>query len=103
MITAAFIILFVGYAFIIWQMRQSYEKQLRFVLADNEQLRDRLFAKHQMPPSGVNLTEAYVERKEQQRQQQHDPRKRQGPVEAFAATMAEKDLRQQHGPHRMAS
>lgn len=87
----------------IWQICRVYEGRLRELRADNKELRDRLFAKHQMPPSGVNLTEAYVERKEQQRQQQHDPRKRQGPVEAFAATMAEKDLRQQHGPHRMAS
>lgn len=72
------LVLLVAGAAIWWQRRLTLDERAHFntllahrdaeidrVLADNKDLRDRVFTKHHMPPAGVNVQAAYEQRVEE--------------------------------------
>lgn len=78
----------------VWRIHEAYKYTIDGLRADNKDLRDRLFQKNALPPSGVDLTEKYEERQERIRTQQGEPsqtKRPKGPIEKFTAKMAEKD------------
>lgn len=76
--------------------RNVYERQISRVDADNKDLRDRLFQSKAMPPSDVDLTEVYEERKKNEREHKersggkHLPP---GPLERVVEKWKNKDLK----------
>lgn len=74
----------------------AYERAIERLYADNKDLRDRLFGSKAMPPSDVDLTEVYEERKLKDREHkektkgQHIPP---GPLERQVEKWKEKDLK----------
>lgn len=68
----------------VWMIHKSYSLTVEGLRADNKDLRDRLFQKNNIPPSGVDLTEKYEERQERERERRNDPnpqKKALGPIE----------------------
>jgi hypothetical protein len=76
-------------------IHRAYRHTIDGLRADNKDLRDRLFQKNALPPSGVDLTEKYEQRQERLNTQQQEPQrgKKLGPIEKFEADMREKDHR----------
>ena len=78
-------------------IHRAYVHTIDGLRADNKDLRDRLFQKNALPPSGVDLTEKYEARQERINAGQQDPqrgKKPLGPIEKLEAGWAEKDRRQ---------
>lgn len=76
----------------------AYEKAIDRLYADNKDLRDRMYQSKAQPPSGVDLTQAYEERKEIAREQkakdENSGKKRiAGPLERIVDKWKEKDLK----------
>lgn len=74
----------------------AYEREIERIYGDNKDLRDRLFGSKAMPPSSVDLTEVYEERKKNDRE--HKERTKgnalpPGPLERLEAKWKEKDLK----------
>lgn len=78
----------------VWSIHRAYRHTIDGLRADNKDLRDRLFQKNALPPSGVDLTEKYEQRQERVAAQQQEPqrgKKPLGPIEKLAAGWTEKD------------
>lgn len=78
----------------VWMIHHAYKKQIEGLWADNKDLRDRLFQKNNIPPSGVDLTEKYVARQEAEQARRNDPnpqKKQLGPIEQLASKWAADD------------
>lgn len=54
-------------------IHRAYRHTIDGLRADNKDLRDRLFQKNALPPSGVDLTEKYEQRQERLNVQRDDP------------------------------
>lgn len=62
--------------------------------ADNKDLKDRLFQKNALPPSGVDLTEKYEEKQERERirrEDQNPPQRPKGPLQQLTKRWTESD------------
>lgn len=78
----------------VWRIHEAYRCTIDGLRADNKDLRDRLFQKNALPPSGVDLTEKYEERQERIKQQQGEPnqgRRPKGPIEKLTAKWTRDD------------
>lgn len=77
----------------------AYEREIERLYNDNKDLRDRLFQSKAMPPSGVDLTEVYEERKQAGREHKEHSGKKlpPGPIERLEAKWKEKDLKAAQG------
>jgi hypothetical protein len=78
----------------VLMIHRAYLHTIDGLRADNKDLRDRLFQKNALPPSGVDLTEKYEERQEriQARMGEPNPPKRPtGPLEKLTAQWTEQD------------
>lgn len=78
----------------VWCIHRAYIHTIDGLRADNKDLRDRLFAKNALPPSGVDLTEKYEERQERLNSRMSEPnpkRMSKGPIEKLTANWTEKD------------
>ncbi len=78
----------------VWMIHKSDTVIIDGLRADNKDLRDRLFASKNIPPSGVDLTEKYEERQERERERKNDPnpqKKALGPIEKLTETWAKDD------------
>lgn len=71
----------------------AYEKHIGHQYEEIKDLRDRLFQSKAMPPSGVDLTEVYEERKQKDREHKEHSGKKvpAGPIERLVDKWAEKD------------
>ena len=77
-------------------IHRAYIHTIDGLRADNKDLRDRLFQKNALPPSGVDLTEKYEERQGriQARMSEPNPQKRpSGPIEKLTAKWTADDRR----------
>lgn len=77
----------------VWCLLRLHYHIVDGLRAENRELRDRLYAKNALPPSGVDLTEKYEERQERTREQQQMgpiPRNK-GPLAKLTAQWTEKD------------
>jgi hypothetical protein len=76
-------------------IHRAYIHTIDGLRADNKDLRDRLFQKNALPPSGVDLTEKYEERQERIQASLGDrpmmPKQPKGPIEKLTAKWTEKD------------
>lgn len=76
----------------VFSIHKAYIHTIDGLRADNKDLRDRLFAKNALPPSGVDMTEKYEERQERQKRQDAEPKpKKAGPIESLEAKWAADD------------
>lgn len=78
----------------VWLIHRSFQQTNALLVADNLDLRSRLFISKGFPPAGVNVTEQYIEKKEEQKQQSETGkprRKTQGPLERVVKGWTEKD------------
>lgn len=78
----------------VWCIHRAYIHTIDGLRADNKDLRDRLFQKNALPPSGVDLTEKYEERQERERVRLADPslpKRPKGPIEKLTRDWTEKD------------
>lgn len=78
----------------VWCLLRLHYHVVDGLRAENRELRDRLYAKNALPPSGVDLTEKYEERQERINSGLGDrpikPRPK-GPIEKLTASWTEKD------------
>ena len=77
-------------------IHRAYLHTIDGLRADNKDLRDRLFQKNALPPSGVDLTEKYEARQERINAGMGDrpiKPKPLGPIEKVEADWTEKDRR----------
>lgn len=75
-------------------IHRAYRHTIDGLRADNKDLRDRLFQKNALPPSGIDLTEKYEARQERINAQQTDPNRPKrpvGPIEKLESNWTEKD------------
>lgn len=79
----------------VWMIHVSYTHTINGLRADNKDLRDRLFGSKAMPPSDVDLTAIYEERKQKDREhKEHSGEKvPPGPLERIAKGWKDKDLK----------
>ena len=77
----------------IFTIHRAYIHVIDGLRADNKDLRDRLFQKNALPPSGVDLTEKYEARNERERERRDNPREKKplGPIEQLAERWASDD------------
>ena len=78
----------------VWCLHRAYIHTIDGLRADNKDLRDRLFQKNALPPSGIDLTEKYEARQERINAQQQDPQRSKkplGPIEKLAEKFKQKD------------
>lgn len=78
----------------VWCIHRAYIHTIDGLRADNKDLRDRLFAKNALPPSGVDLTEKYEERQERLNSRMSEPqagKRPSGPIEKLTANWTKKD------------
>ena len=78
----------------IWHAEHTYRGMIQNLVQDNKDLRDRLFQSRGLPPSGVNVTEAYIEKKGEQRREfgQRKTKGHRGPLEKLTASFTKQDL-----------
>ena len=90
---AAALVTLAGCGFLLWQQRAHYEALLRDVRADNRDLRDRVFASKNLPPSGVDMRKEHEERREERRRRQADPttRSEADPTQRMRQQLAENE------------
>lgn len=78
----------------VWRIHEAYRCTVDGLRADNKDLRDRLFQKNALPPSGVDLTEKYEERQERERVRREEmgpiPRNK-GPLAKLTQKWTESD------------
>lgn len=77
-------------------IHRAYRHTIDGLRADNKDLRDRLFQKNALPPSGVDLTEKYEQRQERINAGMGDrpvKPKALGPIEKLESEWTEKDRR----------
>ena len=75
----------------VWRLNRDIVTGLR---AENKELRDRLYQKNALPPSGIDLTEKYEERQERIQARMESPnqgRRPAGPIEKLTAKWTEQD------------
>lgn len=78
----------------VWRIHEAYRYTIDGLRSDNKDLRDRLFQKNALPPSGVDLTEKYEARQERERERRDDPappKRPAGPIEKLTANWTQKD------------
>jgi len=87
-----------------WLIDRSRQQTIEYLRADNKDLRDRLFIKHQLPPSNIDLTQRHEERQEQMKIERGDSNgKNQHPVnplKTWTQEMTQKDLKEQAASRR---
>lgn len=76
-------------------IHRAYYRIIDGLRSDIKDLRDRLFQKNALPPSGVDLTEKYEERQERIQASLGDrpmmPKRPAGPIEKLTAKWTESD------------
>lgn len=88
----ALVVILLASAASIWQIDSVYRSTIESLRADNKDLRDRLFQSKAMSPSGVNVTEQYIERKEQEKIEPKSRRKKStGPIEELTSKWTKSD------------
>lgn len=78
----------------VWMIHKSHSVIIEGLRADNKDLRDRLFASKNIPPSGVDLTEKYEARQEREQARRNDPNAQKialGPIEQLEQRWAADD------------
>lgn len=97
--TIAFIIgttlILLGAGGAVYLIHHVYSRVIDTLSADNIDLRNRLFISRGQPPSGVNVTAQYEEKKEVERvrRENTEPRHRpNGPLDRIRSVWKEKDL-----------
>lgn len=78
----------------IYLVRRIHVDIINALRAENKELRDRLFAKNALPPSGVDLTEKYEARQErinEQRQERGPIPRNKGPLAKLTRKWTESD------------
>lgn len=86
------VLLFVA---ILYVANRSYLIVISGLRTENKELRDRLYQKHALPPSGIDLTEKYEARQEKQRAQDVERKEKGkqplGPIERLTSRWTEDD------------
>jgi hypothetical protein len=73
----------------------AYEREIERLYSDNKDLRDRLFGSKAMPPSDIDLTQVYEERKKNEREHKEQTKGKHvppGALERIAEKWKAKDL-----------
>jgi len=88
-----FLAVLVGWGF--YAIQHTYQYAIDGLRRENRELRDRLYQKHALPPSGVDLSEKYEARAEKQRvelaENKNKGKQPLGPIERLTSKWTESD------------